>query len=104
MRGIGRSRIGVVARALAVGGLCVGAHARTEEPAPESAQEIARKSRERGSLNLLDLTAELRMVTTGSDGKAKEQTLVSSARKIGGRVHSVARFLSPPGVAGVAVL
>jgi hypothetical protein len=94
-----------VARAVVLGVLCVSAHARTGEPPPPgSAQDIARKSRERGSLNLLDLTAELRMVTTGSDGKAKEQTLVSSARKISGRVHTMARFMSPPGVAGVAVL
>jgi Outer membrane lipoprotein-sorting protein len=72
--------------------------------AEESAQEIARKSRERGALNLLDLTAELRMVTTGKDGAAKEQQMVSSARRIGGRIHSLARFTAPPGVAGVAVL
>lgn len=99
-----------MARASVLAGLCLSAHARTEEPTPpggarpESAREIARQSRERGSLNLLDLTAELRLVTTGRDGKAKEQTLVSSARKVAGRAHSVARFLSPPGVAGVAVL
>src|SRR3954470_23923042 len=72
--------------------------------AQESAQEIARKSRERGALNLLDLTAELRMVTTGKDGSSKEQRMVSSARRIGGRIHSLARFTAPPGVAGVAVL
>jgi hypothetical protein len=72
--------------------------------AQESAQEIARKSRERGALNLLDLTAELRMVTTGKDGSSKEQRMVSSARRIGGRIHSLVRFTAPPGVAGVAVL
>jgi len=70
----------------------------------ETAAEIARKARERGALNLLDLTAELRLVTTGRDGKPKEQRLISSARKITGRVHSLARFTAPPGVAGVAVL
>ncbi|HVE83458.1 MAG TPA: outer membrane lipoprotein-sorting protein [Myxococcales bacterium] len=72
--------------------------------AEESAQEISRKSRERGALNLLDLTAELRLVTTGKDGAVKEQRLVSSARKVGGKLHSLARFTEPSGVAGVAVL
>jgi outer membrane lipoprotein-sorting protein len=73
-------------------------------PAEESAHDIARKSRERGSLNLMDLTAELRLVTTGKDGVAKEQQMVSSARRVGGRVRSLSRFTAPPGVAGVAVL
>lgn len=72
--------------------------------AEESAQDIARKSRERGALDLLDLTAELRMVTTGKDGVAKEQRMVTSAKKVGGRLRSLSRFTAPPGVAGVAVL
>src|SRR5262245_56370894 len=72
--------------------------------AEESAQAISRKSRERGALDLLDLTAELRMVTTGKDGVAKEQRMVSSAKKVGGRMRSLSRFTAPPGVAGVAVL
>jgi len=72
--------------------------------AEERAQDIARKSRERGALDLLDLTAELRLVTTGKDGAAKEQRMVSSSRKVGGRIHSLSRFTAPPGVAGVSVL
>jgi hypothetical protein len=89
------------ARALLAGLLWIGA---APAVAGETAQEIARKSRERGALNLLDLTAELRLVTTGKDGTPKEQRLVTSARKVGGRLHSIARFTAPPGVAGVAVL
>src|SRR3954468_23667790 len=89
------------AGALLIGPAWAGASAAGAE---ESAQEIARKSRERGALNLLDLTAELRLVTVGKDGSAKEQRMVSSARRIGGRIHSLARFTAPPGVAGVAVL
>jgi len=72
--------------------------------AGESAQEIARKSRERGALNLLDLTAELRLVTTGKDGTSREQRMVTSSRRVGGKLHSISRFTAPPGVAGVAVL
>ncbi len=72
--------------------------------AEESAKEISDKSKERGSLNLMDLTAELRLTTTGKDGAAKQQVLTSSAKKINGRDHSLARFSQPAGVAGVAVL
>jgi len=70
----------------------------------ESAAEIARKARERGALNLLDLTAELKLVTTVKDGKGKEQVVTTSSKKIGGRTHSLTRFTSPAGAAGVAVL
>lgn len=72
--------------------------------ADESAAEISRKSREKGALNLVGLTAELRLVTTASDGKVKEQQLTSSSRTINGRSHALARFSAPAGVAGVAVL
>jgi outer membrane lipoprotein-sorting protein len=71
--------------------------------AEESAQEIARKARDRGSLNLKDLTAELRLTTRRGD-KTKEQVLRTTSREVGGRAHSVARFLAPAGVAGVGVL
>jgi hypothetical protein len=80
------------------------------ETAPEakaqeiSPQEISRRARDRGALNLMDLTAELRLVTTSRDGASKEQVLVSSARRVAGKVRSLARFTAPPGVAGVAVL
>lgn len=72
--------------------------------AEESAADISRRSREKGALNLVGLTAELRLVTTASDGKVKEQQLSSSSRTITGRSHALARFSAPAGVAGVAVL
>ncbi len=72
--------------------------------AEESAAEISKKSRERGSLNLVGLTAELKLATTTKDGKVKEQVLTSSAKKVGDRTRSLSRFSQPAGVAGVAVL
>ncbi|MGQ0504670.1 MAG: outer membrane lipoprotein-sorting protein [Myxococcaceae bacterium] len=72
--------------------------------AQDTAKEISQKSRERGSLNLLGLTVELKLSTTAKDGTTKEQVLTSSAKKIDGRDHSIARFSQPTGVAGVAVL
>jgi outer membrane lipoprotein-sorting protein len=72
--------------------------------AEESAADISKKSRERGSLNLVDLTAEMKLTTTSKDGKVKEQVLTSSAKKVNGRDASLARYSQPAGVAGVAVL
>jgi hypothetical protein len=72
--------------------------------ADETAAEISKKSRDRGALNLVGLTAELKLVTTGADGKAKEQVLTTTSRNIAGKSHALARFSSPAGVAGVAVL
>ncbi|MFZ5441083.1 MAG: outer membrane lipoprotein-sorting protein [Myxococcota bacterium] len=72
--------------------------------ADETAAEISKKSRERGALNLVGLTAELKLVTTGADGKAKEQVLTTTSKTIGGKSHALARFSQPAGVAGVAVL
>jgi hypothetical protein len=72
--------------------------------AEESAADIARKSRERGGLNLLGMSAQLKL-TTASKGRApKEQVLTTTAKKIGGRTHSLVRFQQPPTVEGVAVL
>ena len=76
----------------------------TASLAQESAAEISKKSRERGSLNLVDLAAELRLTTTSKDGKIKEQVLTSAAKKVNGRDSSIARFSLPIAVAGVAVL
>lgn len=76
----------------------------TASLAEETAAEISKKSREKGALNLVGLTAEMKLVTTGSDGKAKEQVLSSSSRTIGGKNHALARFSQPAGVSGVAVL
>src|SRR5438045_8305054 len=70
----------------------------------ETAKDISQKSRERGALNLVGLTAQLKLVTTGKDGKAKEQVLSTSAKKIEGRSRVVTRFEQPAGVASVAFL
>lgn len=72
--------------------------------AEESAAEISKKSRERGALNLVGLTAEMKLVSTGADGKSKEQVLTSTSKTINGKSHALARFSSPAGVSGVAVL
>ncbi len=72
--------------------------------AGDSAADIARRSRERGALNLLGMRAELKLTTVLKDGRRKEQVLSSTARRVGGQLHSLARFSQPAGVAGVAVL
>jgi hypothetical protein len=72
--------------------------------ADETAAEISKKSRDKGALNLVGLTAELKLVTTGADGKAKDQQLTTSSKTIGGKNHALSRFSQPAGVAGVAVL
>lgn len=72
--------------------------------APETAQTIAQRARERGSLNLVDLQAQLKLVTTLADGRSKEQQLTSASRRVNGVTHALARFTAPAGVAGVAVL
>lgn len=72
--------------------------------ADESAADISKKSRERGALNLVGLTAKLKLATTAKDGKVKEQVLQSSSKKIGGKSHALSKFLEPSSVAGVAVL
>lgn len=72
--------------------------------AEETAAEISKRSREKGALNLVGLSAELKLVTTGSDGKAKEQVLTSTSKTINGKNHALARFSQPAGVSGVAVL
>lgn len=87
-------------RLLALAALVLAALAHAEE----SAAEISKKSREKGALNLVGLTAELKLVSTSADGKVKEQQLTSSSRTIGGRSHALARFSAPAGVSGVAVL
>jgi len=72
--------------------------------AEESAADIARKSRERGALNLLGLSAQLKLTTASKDGKKKEQVVTNTAKKIGEKTHSLVRFLQPAGVAGVTIL
>jgi len=70
----------------------------------ETAKDISQKSRERGALNLVGLTAQLKLTTTSKDGKVKEQVLTTSSKKIDGRSRVVTRFEQPAGVAGVAFL
>lgn len=72
--------------------------------AEETAKEISQKSRERGALNLVGLTAQLKLVTTAKDGKPKEQVLTTSSKKLDGRSRVITRFEQPAGVAGVAFL
>ena len=72
--------------------------------AEESAAEISKKSRERGALNLVNLAAELKLTTTGADGKVKDQVLSTSSKNVGGKNHALSRFIQPAGVAGVAFL
>lgn len=93
----GVSRVGwVIAAVVAL----TGAAARAEE----SPAEIARKSRERGALNLVDLSAQLELVTVSKDGRMKEQAFTSASKRIAGKLHTLSRFSKPAGVAGVAVL
>ncbi|WP_257460605.1 outer membrane lipoprotein-sorting protein [Archangium lipolyticum] len=87
--------------------LCAAAVALLVAPparAEESAADIARRSRERGALNLLGLRAELKLTTVTKEGRRKEQVLTSTAKRVEGRLCSLARFSQPAGVAGVAVL
>jgi hypothetical protein len=84
-------------------GLAVAA-APLDAVAEETAAEISRKARERGALNLVGLKAELKLVTTSKDGKAKEQVLTAASLKVDGKNRALSRFSAPPPVAGVAVL
>ena len=72
--------------------------------AEETAAEISKKSRERGALNLVGLTAEMKLTSIAADGKSKEQVLTSTSKTINGKSHALARFSAPAGVSGVAVL
>jgi hypothetical protein len=72
--------------------------------AEDTAKDISQKSRERGALNLVGLTAQLKLTTTSTDGKAKEQVLTTSSKKVDGRSRVVTRFEQPASVAGVAFL
>jgi len=72
--------------------------------AEPTAAEISRQGREHGSLNLVGLQAELRLTTRSKEGREKVQVVRSASRMVQGRSASLARFLEPAGVAGVAVL
>lgn len=69
-----------------------------------TAAEISKNSRERGALNLVNLTAELKLTTTAADGKTKDQVLTTSSKNVGGKNHALSRFSQPASVAGVAFL
>lgn len=83
---------------------CIAMVAASVAHAELTAAQISKQARERGALNLVGLTAELKLVSTAADGKVREQVLSSSARTIAGKNHALARFSSPAGVSGVAVL
>ncbi len=70
----------------------------------ETAAEIARRARDEGTLSVVDARADLSMVTVDKAGARRERRLVASVKKIGGRVHTLLRFKSPPDIAGVALL
>jgi len=70
----------------------------------QTATDIAASARERGGLNLLNLQAQVRLVTSPKDGAPKEQVVTSASRKVEGRSRSIVRFVTPASVAGVAVL
>ncbi len=72
--------------------------------AEETAAEISKNSRERGALNLVNLSAELKLTTTAADGKTKDQVLSTSSKSVGGKNHALSRFSEPASVAGVAFL
>jgi hypothetical protein len=72
--------------------------------AEDSARDIAHRAREKGALNLVGLTAQLKLVSTGADGRVREQVLTTASKTIDGTSHALARFSQPAGVAGVAVL
>lgn len=72
--------------------------------ADESAAEISRKSKDSGALNLVNLTAQLKLVTTPTGGAPKEQVLTTSSKRINSKSHALARFSAPIAVSGVAVL
>jgi len=65
--------------------------------AEETAGDISKKSRDRGALNLVGLTAELKLVSTAADGKRREQVLTTTSKRIEGRSHVLARFSAPAG-------
>ena len=72
--------------------------------AEETAAQISKNSRERGALNLVNLSAELKLTTTSADGKTKDQVLTTSSKNVGGKNHALSRFIQPASVAGVAFL
>jgi len=76
--------------------------------AEESTVDILHKSRERGALNLLDVSADMVLTTTTRSetgvGETKRQVVTSAARRVEGRMHSLTRFFEPPSVAGMKVL
>ena len=72
--------------------------------AEETAAEISKNSRERGALNLVNLSADLKLTTVAADGKLKDQVLSTSSKNVGGKNHAISRFTEPAAVAGVAFL
>ena len=69
-----------------------------------SAREIVKAASDKGAANLLDLKAEITLVTTDKAGAAKTRKMSMASKKIGGKVSSLVRFRAPPDVAGIALL
>jgi hypothetical protein len=72
--------------------------------AEETAAQIAHRARDQGSLNLVGLKAEMRLTNVEKGGAASVREVVTQSRKIDAVTHTITRFLSPPDVAGVALL
>ncbi|MBS2026735.1 MAG: outer membrane lipoprotein-sorting protein [Deltaproteobacteria bacterium] len=87
--------------ALALAALLVPAIAFADEP---SAQEILKKARDQGALNLVGLKADLKLTNIEPDGSQKVRELTTQSKTIDGTTKTISRFKSPPDVAGVALL
>ncbi len=72
--------------------------------AEETAAQIAHKARDQGSLNLVGLKAEMRLTNIEKGGASSVREVVTQSRKINAVTNTITRFLSPPDVAGVALL
>jgi len=72
--------------------------------ADESAHDILQKARDQGALNLLGLKAELELTNVEPDGSSKVRELITQSKKVDGVTKTISKFLSPPDVAGVALL
>jgi hypothetical protein len=78
--------------------------AATPALADESAHDILQKARDQGALNLVGLKAELKLINVEPDGSSKTRELITQSKKIDGVTKTISKFLSPPDVAGVALL
>jgi outer membrane lipoprotein-sorting protein len=87
-----------------LGALLLTAPALTARAAEETAADIAHKARELGSLNLVGLKADMKLVNVEKGGDRKERDLSTQSKKIDGQTRTITRFKGPADVAGVALL